>query len=44
MTEDPVRILFVDGMPKSARALDAAAHVVTLSELPEYVRALGASW
>ena len=31
----------VDGMPKSARALDAADYVVTLAELPDYVRALG---
>ena len=31
----------VDGMPKSARQLDAADHVVSLAELPDFVRALG---
>ncbi len=31
----------VDGMPKSARELDAADFVVSLAELPDYVRALG---
>ena len=31
----------VDGMPKSARKLDAADHVVSLADLPEFVRALG---
>lgn len=32
----------VDGMPKSARELGAAEHVVTLDDLPSFVRALGA--
>jgi len=39
--QDPATSV-VDGMPRSAREIDAAQHTVRLADLPTFVRRLGA--